>query len=115
MSNALNCAKAKSLWVYSSATDTATKYTLPELPAGMGPGGGAAGGEGSTSTSLGAGVDLPAKIQQAIDEFAPSASVVFDASIENYLDAEAATVLAELATKRMIEAARSGPSKGVPR
>lgn len=43
------------------------------------------------------------------DEFTPSASVVFDASIEGYLDAEAVTVLAELATRRMIEAARSGP------
>lgn len=46
------------------------------------------------------------------DEFAPSASIVFDASIEGYLDAEAVTVLAELATHRMIEAAGSGPSKG---
>ncbi len=46
------------------------------------------------------------------DEFAPSASVVFDASIEGYLDAEAVTVLAELATRRMIEAAGGGPSKG---
>jgi hypothetical protein len=46
------------------------------------------------------------------DEFTPSASVVFDASIGGYLDAEAATVLAELATRRMIEAAESGLSKG---
>jgi hypothetical protein len=46
------------------------------------------------------------------DEFAPSASVVFDASVEGYLDAEAVTVLAELATRRMIEAADSGTSKG---
>ena len=46
------------------------------------------------------------------DEFAPSASVVFDASVEGYLDAEAATVLAELATHRMIEAAGSGTSEG---
>ena len=46
------------------------------------------------------------------DEFTPSASVVFDASIEGYLDAEAVTVLAELATRRMIEAAPSGPNKG---
>jgi hypothetical protein len=46
------------------------------------------------------------------DEFAPSASVVFDASVEGYLDAEAVTVLAELATRRMIEAARGGPSEG---
>ncbi len=44
------------------------------------------------------------------DEFAPSASVVFDASVEGYLDAEAVTVLAELATRRMIEAAGSGTS-----
>jgi len=46
------------------------------------------------------------------DEFAPSASVVFDSSIEGYLDAEAATVLAELATRRMIEAVEGGPNKG---
>ena len=46
------------------------------------------------------------------DEFTPSASVVFDASIEGYLDAEAATVLAELASRRMIEAAAGGPNKG---
>jgi hypothetical protein len=46
------------------------------------------------------------------EEFAPSASVVFDASIEDYLDAEAVTVLAELATRRMIEAAGSGTTKG---
>ncbi len=60
-----------------------------------------------------AGVAIPAlpRVPIAIvlwggdDEFAPSASIVFDASIEGYLDAEAATVLAELATRRMIEAA----------
>lgn len=39
------------------------------------------------------------------DEFAPSASIVFDASIEGYLDAEAATVLAELATRELVRAA----------
>lgn len=49
------------------------------------------------------------------EEFAPSASIVFDASVEGYLDAEAVTVLAELATRRMIEAARGGVSEGVPR
>lgn len=38
------------------------------------------------------------------DEFPPSANVVFDASIEGYLDAEAVTVLAELATRRLAEA-----------
>ena len=37
------------------------------------------------------------------DEFAPSASVVFDASVEGYLDAEVVTVLAELATRRLID------------
>lgn len=37
------------------------------------------------------------------DEFAPSASVVFDASVEGYLDAEVVTVLAELATRRLVE------------
>ena len=46
------------------------------------------------------------------DEFTPSASVVFDASVEGYLDAEAVTVLAELATRRLIEAAKSGTSEG---
>ena len=46
------------------------------------------------------------------DEFTPSGSVVFDASVEGYLDAEAVTVLAELATRRMIEAAESGRNKG---
>jgi hypothetical protein len=49
------------------------------------------------------------------EEFAPSASIVFDASVAGYLDAEAVTVLAELATRRMIEAARGGVSEGVPR
>jgi hypothetical protein len=46
------------------------------------------------------------------DEFAPSISVVFDASVEGYLDAEAVTVLTELATRRMIEAAEGGSNKG---
>jgi hypothetical protein len=46
------------------------------------------------------------------DEFAPSASVVFDASVEGYIDAEAVTVLAELATRRLIEAAQSGTNEG---
>ena len=46
------------------------------------------------------------------DEFTPSASVVFDASVEGYLDAEAATVLAELAARRMIEAAAGGSNEG---
>jgi hypothetical protein len=45
------------------------------------------------------------------DEFAPSASVVFDASIEGYLDAEAVTALAETATRRLIEPASSIRSK----
>jgi hypothetical protein len=38
-------------------------------------------------------------------EFAASASVVFDASVEGYLDAEAVTVLAELATRRLVDPA----------
>jgi hypothetical protein len=46
------------------------------------------------------------------DEFAPSASIVFDASVEGYLDAEAVTVLAELAAHRMIEAATGGSTRG---
>jgi hypothetical protein len=70
-----------------------------------------------------AGVTLPALprvpvafvVWRGDDEFAPSASIVFDASIEGYLDAEAATVLAELASHDLIAAARSGPSEGVPR
>jgi hypothetical protein len=44
-------------------------------------------------------------------EFAASASVVFDASVEGYLDAEAVTVLAELATRRLVEPASSPRSK----
>ncbi len=44
-------------------------------------------------------------------EFAPSATVVFDASVEGYLDAEVVTVLAELATRRLVEAASPVPSK----
>ena len=44
------------------------------------------------------------------DEFAPSANVVFDAGVEGYLDAEAVTVLAELGTRRLIEAARERPA-----
>ena len=35
------------------------------------------------------------------DEFPPSANVVFDASIEGYLDAEAVTVVAEMAARRL--------------
>jgi hypothetical protein len=46
------------------------------------------------------------------EEFPPSASVVFDASVEAYLDAEAVTVLAELATRRLAEAATSQSGKG---
>ena len=44
-------------------------------------------------------------------EFAPSASVVFDASVEGYLDAEAVTVLAELATRRLVELASPARNK----
>lgn len=43
------------------------------------------------------------------DEFPPSANVVFDASVEGYLDAEVLTALAELATRRLVAAA--GPAR----
>lgn len=46
------------------------------------------------------------------DEFPPSANVVFDASVEGYLDAEAVTVLAELATRRLAGAASPRSGKG---
>jgi hypothetical protein len=46
------------------------------------------------------------------DEFPPSANVVFDASVEGYLDAEAVTVLAELATRRLAETANQPQDKG---
>lgn len=46
------------------------------------------------------------------EEFPPSATVVFDASVEGYLDAEAVTVLAELATRRLTEAANRPASIG---
>jgi len=45
------------------------------------------------------------------DDFAPSVSVVFDASIEGYLDAEVVTVLAELATRRLVDPASPVQSK----
>jgi hypothetical protein len=45
-------------------------------------------------------------------EFPPSANVVFDASVEGYLDAEAVTVLAELATRRLAEASNPPAGKG---
>ena len=38
------------------------------------------------------------------EEFGPSVTVVFDASVEGYLDAEALTALAELATRRLVDA-----------
>lgn len=40
------------------------------------------------------------------EEFAPSVSVVFDASIQGYLDAEVVTALAELTTRRLVAAAK---------
>ena len=46
------------------------------------------------------------------EEFPPSANVVFDASVEGYLDAEAVTVLAELATRRLAEAANHPSGRG---
>jgi hypothetical protein len=42
------------------------------------------------------------------EEFAPSASVAFDASIEGYLDTEAVTALAHFTSRRLIEAAEGG-------
>ena len=79
---------------------------------------GAAAELDGTALAMGdAGVALPALPRVPIafvlwggdDEFAPSASIVFDASVEGYLDAEAVTVLAELAAHRMIEAASARP------
>jgi hypothetical protein len=46
------------------------------------------------------------------EEFPPSASVVFDGSVEGYLDAEAVTVLAELATRRLVAAAGESAVQG---
>ena len=45
------------------------------------------------------------------DDFPPSVSVVFDASVEGYLDAEVVTVLAELAASRLVDAASPAQSK----
>jgi hypothetical protein len=45
------------------------------------------------------------------DEFPPSLSVVFDASVEGYLDAEVLTALAELTSRRLIAAA-DAPKEG---
>ena len=49
------------------------------------------------------------------EEFAPSASVAFDASIEGYLDTEAVTALAGFTSRRLIEAAESGPKSEASR
>ncbi len=38
------------------------------------------------------------------EEFAPTANVVFDASVEGYLDAEVLTVLAEVTSRRLVSA-----------
>ena len=46
------------------------------------------------------------------EEFPPSANVVFDGSVEGYLDAEAVTVLAELATRRLVAAAGESAVQG---
>ncbi len=46
------------------------------------------------------------------EEFPASANVVFDASVEGYLDAEAVTVLAELATRRLTGAANQPSEQG---
>jgi hypothetical protein len=41
------------------------------------------------------------------EEFAPSASVVFDASVEGYLDAEVLTALAERTSRRLVALAQA--------
>ncbi len=46
------------------------------------------------------------------EEFPATANVVFDASVEGYLDAEAVTVLAELATRRLAGAANKSSEQG---
>lgn len=73
----------RTLWVYSSAEGTATEYTLPEWPEA------AAGGSGASASGGGdaalpwhkAGLDaadLPAKIQEMVDELAPHATLAVD-------------------------------------
>ncbi len=42
------------------------------------------------------------------EEFPPGVSVVFDGSVEGYLDAEVLTALAELVTRRLVAAAEGG-------
>jgi outer membrane lipoprotein-sorting protein len=63
-------AKAKTLWVYDSATKTATKYTLPDLPASLKP-----SADGTSTTLALAAPELLTKIQQALDMFSPDASL----------------------------------------
>jgi hypothetical protein len=46
------------------------------------------------------------------DELPPSASVVFDASVEGYLDAEVLTALAELTSRRLVAAAEGLTGEG---
>jgi hypothetical protein len=46
------------------------------------------------------------------DELPPSASVVFDASVEGYLDAEVLTALAELTSRRLVAAAERLTGEG---
>ena len=48
------------------------------------------------------------------EEFAPSVSVAFDASIEGYLDTEAVTALAHFASRGLIEAAETGRAGATP-
>ena len=49
------------------------------------------------------------------EEFAPSASVAFDVSIEGYLDTEAVTALAHFTSRRLIEAAERTSASGASR
>lgn len=48
------------------------------------------------------------------DEFPPSVNVVFDASVEGYLDAEAVTVLAEMAARRLEKSVSHPGKEGTP-
>lgn len=71
-------------------------------------------GLGDASVRLPAlpGVPLACVLWGGDDEFPPSATIVFDASVEGYLDAEAVTVLAEIAARRLAESAIPSSARG---
>ncbi len=52
------------------------------------------------------GVPIVYVLWRGDEEFPPNASVVFDASVEGYLDAEVLTALAELVSRRLVTAAK---------